>query len=99
MGQEIERKFTVKGDFKQVNAKHIMDCAKKGDAISLDIVHRFVDTLGSAIASIINLLDPEIVAIGGSLSKCGEFLLAIKRRTKFCRSEDNHKKTGTFNAL
>ncbi len=69
----------VKGDFKQVNAKHIMDCAKKGDAISLDIVHRFADTLGSAIASIINLMDPEIVAIGGSLSKSGEFLLASLR--------------------
>ncbi len=69
----------VKGDFKQVNAKHIMDCAKKGDAISLDIVNRFTDTLGSAIASIINLLDPEIVAIGGSLSKSGEFLIPALR--------------------
>ncbi len=69
----------VKGDFKAVNAKHVLDCAKKGDAISLDIVNRFVDTLGSAIASIINLLDPEIVGIGGSVSKSGEFLLAPVR--------------------
>ena len=69
----------VRGDFKAVNAKHVLDCAKKGDAISLDIVNRFVDTLGSAIASVINLLDPEIVGIGGSVSKSGEFLLSPLR--------------------
>lgn len=69
----------VKGDYKAITAKHVMDCAKKGDSISLDIFNRYIETLGSAVASMINMFDPEIVAIGGGVSKNGEFLLVPLR--------------------
>lgn len=69
----------VKGDFRALTAKHVVDCAKKGDAISLDIINRYIDTLGSAVASIINLFDPDIIGIGGGVSKNGEFILGPLR--------------------
>ena len=68
------------GDLKNVTAKLVIDCAKAGDAIARDIFERYVDQLGSAITSCINLLDPEIIALGGGVSHAGEFLFEPVRQ-------------------
>lgn len=62
------------GDLNAVTAKLVMDCAKENDAVALDIFERYVDQLSSAVVSIIHLLDPEIIAIGGGVSQAGPFL-------------------------
>lgn len=68
------------GDLTKVTAKLVIDCAKAGDAIACDIFERYVDQLGSAITSCINLLDPEIIALGGGVSHAGEFLFEPVRQ-------------------
>ncbi len=67
------------GDMSRVDAKMVIDSAKAGDAIAADIFERYVDQLGSALVSCINLLDPEVIAIGGGVSHAGEFLFAPLR--------------------
>jgi glucokinase len=62
------------GVMDNVTAKLVIDCARAGDRIALDIFDRYIDALSSAVASIINLLDPEVVAIGGGVSLAGDFL-------------------------
>lgn len=62
------------GDLNRVTAKLVIDCAQAGDAIALDIFDRYVDQLGSAIVSCIHMLDPETIALGGGVSRAGEFL-------------------------
>ncbi len=62
------------GDAANVTAKLLIDCAKRGDGTALGIFDRYIDALGSAVASIINILDPETVAIGGGVSLAGDFL-------------------------
>ncbi len=62
------------GDLNRVSAKLVLDCAKAGDAIARDIFERYVDQLGSAIVSCIHILDPEVIALGGGVSRAGEFL-------------------------
>lgn len=62
------------GDMDRVSAKLVIDCAKAGDVIAMDIFRQYVDQLGSAIAGLINLLDLEAVALGGGVSLAGEFL-------------------------
>ncbi len=64
----------VEGDMNKVTAKIVIDSAKEGDAIALDIFNTYVDTLSSAITSVIALLDPEVVALGGGVSLAGDFL-------------------------
>lgn len=63
------------GNFSLVTAKLVMDCAKKHDLVAYGIFRQYVHALGSSIASICNMLDPDIIAIGGGVSKSGEFLL------------------------
>ena len=57
------------------NAKMVIDAAKAGDPFATAIVNAFIDDIGSYLASVINLLDPERIAVGGGVSAAGEFLM------------------------
>jgi len=46
----------------------------------LDIFNTYVDTLSSAITSVVALLDPETVALGGGVSLAGDFLFEPLRK-------------------
>lgn len=63
-----------------MTAKLAIDCAKAGDETALAVFHTYVGYLGSAIASVMNMLDMEAVAIGGGVSGAGEFLFEPLRR-------------------
>ncbi len=63
------------GDYMKVTAEMIMDSAKNGDYVALSIVDEYVEHLSMGICTIVNILDPDIIAIGGGLSGAGDFLL------------------------
>lgn len=73
-----------------LNAKMVIDSAKEGDAIASKIFDRYVDHLSSAIVSCTNLLDPEVVALGGGVSLAGEFLFAPLREQVLGKSFFRH---------
>jgi glucokinase len=54
--------------------KEIIDAAKKGERAAVEIFDEFVENLSSALASLANLLDPEIIALGGGISLAGDIL-------------------------
>ncbi|MFA5637789.1 MAG: ROK family protein [Anaerovoracaceae bacterium] len=67
------------GDLEKVDAKLVIDCAKEGDFEAKAIFDIFVDNLSAAITSINACLDPEIMALGGGVSKAGDFLFTPLR--------------------
>lgn len=69
-----------------IDAKLVIDCAKDEDETAKAVFDRYIDSLSSACASIYNLLDPEVIAIGGGVCGAGEFLFAPLREqtTKKC---------------
>lgn len=64
------------GESGALDPKMIVDCAKAGDETALAVFRQFLGRLSSACASVFNVLDPEVVAIGGGLCGAGEFLFA-----------------------
>jgi N-acetylglucosamine repressor len=66
-------KELVEGDIKKITAEVVALAAKEGDDIALQLLNEVGRYLGIAIASIINLLNPELIVIGGGVSKAGEF--------------------------
>ena len=62
------------GDPKKIDARFVTDCAKAGDPAANEVFDRYLEHLSAACASIFNLLDPEVIAIGGGLCGAGEFL-------------------------
>lgn len=61
--------------FRKPTAKEVIEAAKQGDKQALALFKEYIDDFGSYIASIVNLLDPERIAIGGGVSGAGSFLL------------------------
>lgn len=67
-------------DPENVTAKLVMDCAKAGDAGALDVFDEYVRYLAAGLVNLINVYDPEIIALGGGLSAAGDFLLEAVRK-------------------
>lgn len=55
-------------------AKEILDAAKEGDPLAKEEVEKFCRILGRALATFAVVADPEIIVIGGGVSKAGTFL-------------------------
>lgn len=58
-----------------INAKIIFDAAEKGDTLALEAVDRMCKYLAIGIINIYNILDPDIIALGGGVSKAGSFFV------------------------
>lgn len=67
------------GDPQRINAKTVFDAAREGDPTAEKVFRRYVHYLAQAIANIINFLDPEVIALGGGVSRAGDFLLNAVR--------------------
>lgn len=65
----------VNGSLEDIEGKTIFDAAKQGDELALEVVNRFIKYLAIGIVNIYNIIDPECIAIGGGLSKAGDFIL------------------------
>ena len=67
----------------QGNPQAKADEAFHGDELALKAYQEFGKYLGLALASIVNLIDPEIIVIGGSAMHSGELFLAeVKKNLK-----------------
>lgn len=62
-------------------AKDICDAAKQGDAIALKMLNEMGKILGRGLASVACVVNPEVFVIGGGMSKAGEILLDVIRKS------------------
>ena len=60
----------------QITAKDVLDCAKAGDALALEVMETVGRFLGLALSQIALTVDPEAFVIGGGVSKAAQFRLA-----------------------
>ena len=68
---------------RDLEAKDIFDVAKEGDAFALDLVDYEADYIALGIGNLLNVLDPEIVVVGGGVSLAGDILFdKVKERLK-----------------
>jgi len=71
------------GDPKKISFKDIVKAVKEKDQLAIKAVEQGGYALGKKIAFLVNLLNPEIIVIGGGIEDCGAPLLdAIKAAVK-----------------
>lgn len=58
-----------------LTAKAVFDAARDGDETAKELVDELCTMLGTALANIAAVVDPEIFVIGGGVSRAGEILL------------------------
>lgn len=76
----------------EVTAKSVFDAVKEDDALAVSVAQIFGKYLGSALAAVAAVVDPQVFVIGGGVSRAGEVLLDYIRERyaevafKECRS-------------
>ncbi len=76
MALEGRRKFPESIIFNsgQIDGKVVFDAAKSGDMLGQLIVERVVNALAVGISNFIHIFNPEVVVIGGGISRAGDML-------------------------
>lgn len=57
-----------------VSARLVIDCARRADPTAVKLFDAYLDELAALLASLVNLLDPQVMAIGGGVGQSGDFL-------------------------
>ena len=58
-----------------VTCKDIFDAGKAGDKVALEVLEEYYEYLGEFLGTLCSVIDPEIVVLGGGVSKAGDVLL------------------------
>jgi glucokinase len=75
---------SIVGDKKllRIRSKSLREALRKKDAVVTDVMRRSSYLLGLATASILHIVDPEVIIFGGGvIEACGDFMLPLIEKT------------------
>lgn len=78
-GPALSSQYQVK-TARNLPATDIAAAAIAGDAVALGVMEQFLDRFARAIATIVNVLDPDAIVLGGGLSKIDALYTELPRR-------------------
>ena len=67
-------------ELENMTCKDVFDAAKAGDAAAQEILEQVYDLMGQFLANVCCVADPEVVVLGGGVSKAGQVLLDGAKR-------------------
>jgi glucokinase len=65
----------VQGNLEAINLDTIVRAAHEGDQLARDVIENAAMRLGIRIADLTNILNPEVIVLGGGIEKAGSLLL------------------------
>ncbi len=65
----------AEGKPEKVNAKIVFDAKREGDPLAEKLFRRYISYMGQMIGGLTNFFDPEVIVLGGGVSKAGDLLL------------------------
>ena len=65
----------VQGDLDAIEMETVLQAAQSGDQLARELIEHTAMQLGIRIAYLVNLLNPDVVMIGGGIEKAGSLLL------------------------
>jgi len=68
-------------DPKNVTFSNIVEAANSKDIVAIQLLSKAGEDLGKKIAFLVNLLNPQVVVIGGGIERAGSFLLDPLKKT------------------
>src|SRR5438477_1948085 len=86
----------VDGDQRKITAQTVYEASKRGDAIAREVVRETAHILGTGVANLLNIFNPDIVVLAGGVTQAGDALFqplraevrrrAFKPAVQACRS-------------
>ena len=78
-GPAFERDFAERtGD--RLESRAIVGAAERGDVRAVDAMSRYHDRLARALASVVNVLDPDVIVLGGGMSNLPRLAESVEPR-------------------
>ncbi|MBT2486875.1 MULTISPECIES: ROK family transcriptional regulator [unclassified Microbacterium] len=68
------------------SASDVVDLVRSGNAAAIEATRQAGRDVGEVLATVVNLLNPSIIVLGGSIARAGEHLLAGVREVVYRRS-------------
>lgn len=68
------------GKIEDITAEKVYLAAEKGDSLASEVISRAAYFLGIGVVNLVNILNPEMVIIGGSVAGMGDILLGPVRQ-------------------
>lgn len=82
-GEASKLKEVAGGKIEAISLKDLIQASRDKDPVAIKAIERGGEQLGIKVAFLINLLNPEIVVIGGGIEDCGAILLdSVKAAVK-----------------
>lgn len=69
------------GGFENITAEIVAKAARRGDQLAREVVTNAAVYLGIGLANLVNIFNPDMIIIGGGMSKMGDMLLKPARQT------------------
>lgn len=93
---KLDERATVLSSIESLTAKDVFDAAKANDVVALEVVEENTCILGTSLAQIACVVDPQVVVIGGGVSKAGDIIIEhvqkyFKERTFYACRETEFK--------
>ncbi len=69
------------GDLDQLTFNQVVDCALQGDELCRSAMEKVGENLGTGIADLVNIFNPQMVIIGGAFNYGREIILPVLEKT------------------
>jgi glucokinase len=81
--ESSENQSMLRANLRNLSPKLILQAAGKGDEIALQLLEDEIAYLSAGLASVVNLLNPEVIVVGGGFVEAGtSFLHQLEKRIK-----------------
>jgi len=70
----------VKGEIDKISLKTVVEASKSQDKLAIEFLEEAGDYLGTKVAFLVNVFNPDIVVIGRGIEKGGDILLGAMRK-------------------
>ena len=67
-------------DVEKIDGKSVFDAADNGDSVAQAVIDQYCQYLAIGISNIVNALAPEMILVGGGISRQGDRILAPVRK-------------------
>ncbi len=82
----------IGGDLSKVSARTSFAAMKEGDEVAAEVVDEYISYLACGVANVINIFQPNVLAIGGGVCNEGDYLLKPLMQKVF---DETYSREGT----
>lgn len=76
---KLAKFFSQKTDIKPI--ERIFNAARDNDEVALNLINERAEYLGIALANLVNVINPEMILLGGMFAEGGDLLIPVAQRT------------------